>query len=743
MDPLSIGLSVLSIFVALGWWLERAKCRRATAEVSRNSAEQESRRLAGCWVEEERRILELVATGAPLTEILDAVNLSMESQLGDCQTSVLLLDESRQHLRHGSAPSLPKAYCDAIDGVRIGPNVGSCGTAAYLDEMVIVEDIRTDPKWAPFVPLADAHGLRACWSFPIRDSRHHVIGTFALYHRTVAKPTESHVENAKAWARLAAVAIENHQTHESVALYAQRMEVAEQAANFGVWEADLLTGRLTVSPNFLTMIDPPDGLDLEDSRVWRQLVHPADFDAAFADLDYAIQNGTPWNSLCRLRRKDGTYRWVRSAARATCDAASRAMRLTGASIDVTVEKEMLLHLEEAKQAAENATRVKSQFLANMSHEIRTPLNGMIASVSLLSDMGIPDEQREYLDTIRASGESLLQVVNDILDFSKIEAGKILLESHPFSLEVVLDEVQAIMGSLARAKGFQFRIRHAPFASKFLGDSVRLRQILLNLSSNAIKFTMAGSVRIDVAAESGGLYRFTVTDTGIGMAPEVAASIFEPFTQADSSTTRRHGGTGLGLSITRRLLHLMGSEIHFRSTPGEGSVFEFTLALPRAPADAVAPLAEESSHSCDGSPVGNATRRRLKVLVAEDNSINQTVIRQLLRRLGHEPAVVPNGREAVSAALSGHYDLILMDCQMPEMDGLEATVRLRELGSSIYVIALTANAFEEDRKKCAACGMNDYLSKPIMLDSLDEALSRAASHWAAEEVHAGVRAPGAR
>jgi signal transduction histidine kinase/ActR/RegA family two-component response regulator len=717
---ISAPLLLLLAGACLLWRRTQQQLQAARAKLSFQDDNQKALAASARWIEEERRILEMVATGSPLKDILDAITLSIEQQSGDCLASILLLDESRKHLLHGSAPNLPAAYSKAIHGMAIGPLAGSCGTAAYLKTMVIVEDIETDVKWTAFKDLAVAHGLRACWSFPIRDSRQQMIGTFAQYHRFPACPTHRHLEMARSWARLAAVAIENRTVSESLARYARRMEIAEQAAQFGIWEYDFLTRRISASPNLKAILNPGPDIDMENSAMAKTRLHPDDVGAFVASIAEAAQTGWLWKQEYRFAGVSSEYRWFRSEGRVERDANGLAIRLIGATQDVNEEREMRSRLEQSRQSAEDANAIKSRFLANMSHEIRTPLNGLIGSVSLLKEMPAPPEQRVHLNTISTSAESLLQVVNDILDFSKVEAGKIELEQQPLSLVKVLDDVRTIMGPQAIVKEIDLRFDVSPAGDElyYLGDSLRLRQIMLNLVSNGIKFTNRGSVVVAVEC-SDGLQHFRVTDTGIGMTESATRSIFEPFTQADSSTTRRYGGSGLGLSITSHLVRLMGGNIELTSAPGQGSTFAFRLALASCdPPDRLAvPVAFATP----------ATETSLRILIAEDNGINQAVAQRLLERLGHQVDVVSNGREAVAAAVlqDPPFDAILMDCQMPEVDGLQATTLIRQQGITAFIIALTANAFSEDRQRCLDSGMDDYLSKPIDLDRLRSALARAA------------------
>ena len=386
-------------------------------------------------------------------------------------------------------------------------------------------------------------------------------------------------------------------------------------------------------------------------------------------------------------------------------------------------------LEIARAQALQASELKSEFLANVSHEIRTPMNGVIGMTDLALELPLPDEARRYLDVARSSADLLLQVINDVLDFSKIEAGK--LDMHPVDVELreELDEIVTLLTPRASARSLVLAATVDPAVpSRVMGDPVRLRQVLLNLVSNALKFTETGSVRIDVALAPGQppvdpdrddvLLHFQVIDTGVGIAPEDQARIFEAFTQVDGSSTRRHGGTGLGLAIAARLVAMMGGHLRVESRPGAGSIFDFTARFGRAS------TAVEAAGADEGESLTRA--RRLRVLVAEDNAVNRLVVQHMLRKGGHEVILVVTGREAVEAALSEAFDVVLMDVQMPEMSGLEATaaIRAQQTGRRVPIIGITAHALRGDRERCLEAGMDDYLPKPVRRRQLDQALARA-------------------
>jgi PAS domain S-box-containing protein len=448
-------------------------------------------------------------------------------------------------------------------------------------------------------------------------------------------------------------------------------------------------------------------------------IHPDDLDMVTARrLTRGQGNVAPARYESRMLKQDGSVIWVESLS-SGIDWNGVPASLTWMT-DITERKRVDEALRRSKEAAEQASRVKSEFLANMSHEIRTPMNGIIGMTELLLRTPLRTDQREYADAVQESADALLTVIDDILDISKLEAGKLELEVVDFNLGALVDSAVGLLRPRAEQKGIAFRaLLDTASRGSFRGDPTRLRQILLNLVSNAVKFTEQGKVTVSVTTDktaTGFVLRVEVADTGIGMTEDTRAQLFQKFTQADSSITRRFGGTGLGLAISRQLAEMMGGQIGVTSRLGVGSTF--WIEVPLAPAERAirTPVVRE--------PIIEQSRP-LRVLLADDNLINQKIVEAVLALGGHSVDIVHDGEAAVDAVRSSTYDVVLMDIQMPVLDGKEATKQIRSLPEpkgGIHVIALTAHAMVDAREQCLAAGINDYLPKPIDHHALLAALA---------------------
>ncbi|MFO0732594.1 MAG: PAS domain S-box protein [Nitrospiraceae bacterium] len=487
--------------------------------------------------------------------------------------------------------------------------------------------------------------------------------------------------------------------------------------------------------------------------------HPADLSPPYQPCGTDSLTLANRHITTAMQQSTARFEWVHkradNGATFPADVLLTAMQLNGKPVlqavvrDITNRKQVEGELRTAKEVAEAASKAKSEFLANMSHEIRTPMNGVLGTAELLLNTDLTEKQRHLVSTVHRSGRTLLAIINDILDFSKIEAGKLDLEVVDFDLSQVLGESVELFSEPARRKGLQLTQQIAPEVPLFLrGDPVRFRQIVMNLLSNAIKFTDQGRVSVSAAllsaSDSDAVISISVSDTGIGISGEAQERIFEAFSQADGSTTRRYGGTGLGLSIAKQLAGLMGGSITIDSTVGAGSTFRFTARLGRQLPGTAAhkglkgigrdmhfpEITEPAALPSQPATLGPAPVR-MRILLAEDNSVNREVACGMLELLGYEVQTVENGGQAVRALMSapdGHINLVLMDCQMPEMDGLTATSEIRrQMNASgrrhIPIVALTAHAMQGDREQCLASGMDDYLTKPFSQIQLRDVLTK--------------------
>lgn len=511
----------------------------------------------------------------------------------------------------------------------------------------------------------------------------------------------------------------------SLQQHKRKLRETMRVAPVGLMQLDATGAVVYVNDYWLNITGQAESSNIDAAVA--EAIHPDDRAAVREEWDRSYAEGRPFMMTYRILSRDRGTRWVDAKTIALVDEDGKLEGYVAAIQDITDEKMFGLKLQEknieldaALRHAEEATLAKSQFLANMTHEIRTPLNAIVGMAEFLSTSSLPPVQKDYAETLATSAENLLELISGILDFSKIEAGKMTLEAREFKLHDSVISAAKTFSFLARQKALVFEvIQDYDRNTAFVGDSARVIQVLNNLMSNAIKFTSKGSVQVrvrQIASQRGyARMRFEVEDTGIGIPRATSAKLFQAFTQGDASTTRQYGGTGLGLFICKKLVDLMDGDIGVVDRDG-GAKFWFEIPF-RVARPMLAP-----------APAGVAETRRsdsLRVLVAEDNLVNQKVALAMLGKLGHQARTVSNGREALEALRAGEYDVVLMDCQMPELDGYEATRLLRTTfpgrAANIPVIAMTANAVKGDRERCLEAGMDEYVTKPVKLQELQRTI----------------------
>lgn len=513
---------------------------------------------------------------------------------------------------------------------------------------------------------------------------------------------------------------ESRQARAALQESQERLARALEGSGLALWDLHVRAETVYLSEAWSLMLGRPPQDTICTAQELLALVPLEDLQRIQAELELVLSGRSPRYAVeHRVRRDDGSHVWIHSEGRvAERDGQGLPLRLVGTNRDISQSRQAEEDLRVARDAADAANRAKSQFLATMSHEIRTPLNGIIGMTRLLLDEPLAPEVRRHADLVDRSAHSLLSLVNDILDVSKIEAGQMEIEHVAFDLHELLDDLATLYRLRATEKSLLFRMHRSEAVPRFVeADPTRLRQVLVNLLGNALKFTQEGWIGLDVrpaGADGQATLEFSVADTGIGIPQEVQPQLFTRFMQADSSTSRRFGGTGLGLSIVRQLVQLMGGSVAVHSRPQQGSRFTVTLPMRVVHEAPAAAQWQEAPR----------TAKKARVLVAEDNTTNQVVAFGMLHKLGYEDvSLAGDGLQALEMARGNGFDVILMDCQMPEMDGYEATRRLRAGGCEAPIIAMTANAIQGDRERCLEAGMNDYLTKPIDLRVLGAMLAQ--------------------
>ncbi len=609
-------------------------------------------------------------------------------------------------------------------GLRLNAHASLSGLCVQTGEVLYCEDSEADPRVNR--EACRRVGARSMICVPLR---HHQQNIGVL--KVVSPVEKAFTEREISLLRLIAGVLSS-----SLSQMISRQSLADSEIKFRTLIETAADGIL-VSENGVSFESNPAFLSMFGYEP-KDILGRSILDYVSPELKYRTEEhvrvgyALPYETICR--RKDGSTFHAEVYGRSV-ELAGKKVRVTTVR-DITERKLIDATLRESEHRARQADHAKSRFLANMSHEIRTPLNGIIGMTQLISDTQLTEEQKDLVETIRISSDTLLTLVNDILDLSKIEAQEMTIESIAFDVNKVVEDVHKTMSFAAKVKGLEFRRMLAPnLGCDLKGDPTRVRQVLLNLVNNAIKFTSQGAVEIHTLVLNAGLtsikFRVEIHDTGIGIKPDALARLFKPFSQADASTTREYGGTGLGLSISKSLINAMGGQIGVIEKIPQGSIFWFELEL-----DIENAHKDMRSSSAKIESLASGALADFRILVAEDNSINAKVVSAMLSRMGYNSLLVGNGAEALDALRTQPFDLVLMDCQMPEMDGYEATRKIRAADQSwnkIPVIAQTANAMKDDLDLCMAAGMNDYITKPINYDVMQEVLQR----WVSNRQSKGV------
>lgn len=662
--------------------------------------------------------LELAIANAPLSSVLEMLCRSVEDQAGSgLLASILIASADGNHLLHGAAPGLPKEYNDAIHGIEIGESVGSCGTAAFLKKPIFVSDISTDPLWKNYKDLALKHGFRSCWSKPILNSQGRLLGTFAIYSRVVRIPAEREKAILKVAAQNTALILERKTEIEERILTAKEVERSREELYSFFMQTPTPMVILTGPEHRFTLANP-----LYEKYFGRRVVGKTlrevfdDFERETYEplLDRVYKTGEPFVGRAlplKVRGSDGLTResFVDVSYTAFRDNNGQVRGILVFIRDVTEQKAAEEALLSAKVASENASLAKTAFLANMSHEIRTPLAAIVGFSELLQQKMSGDADADnYINRILRNSTQLSKLIDELLDLSKIEADKLELEITAVDIDAILEDVRStmILRAAEKSLNLQFEWISEKPAVVFT-DRLRLTQILINVVGNAVKFTEKGSVRVELGA-FGQQLRVRISDTGIGLSIEQQKRIFEPFMQADASVNRKYGGTGLGLALSSKMAKLMGGELTLeKSELGKGTSFILALSIADKGVDFSVERQLESL-----KPVENDGLKGRRILVVDDSSDNRFIVGMALTTAGAQVVEADNGEVAVKMAMEASPDLILMDIQMPIMDGYAALGRLKDAGFKKPVVALTANAFKEERDRCMAAGFSGYITKPI-------------------------------
>lgn len=665
--------------------------------------------------ERHKRVLELVAYNAPLTEVFNGV-LSMikEQSTTNVMGAILLLDQDGVHLRHGAAPHLPEAYSRAIDGITIGPNVGSCGTAAFLKKPVYVSDIAKDPRWADYAELALSHNLRACWSTPIFSSSGQLFGTFAMYYPEAREPEESDLRLVEVAARVAALAIEGRRSEAALRESNERFRNLADHIPQLAWIPDVGTEGQVHWFNRGWFEYTGTTLEEMAGSGWKKVHHPDFVERVAAKFEHYVKEGLDWEDTFPLRGKDGQYRWFLSRMKVFRNEAGEVLQIFGTSTDITVQRDAAETLAKAKEQTEAASRAKDDFLAALSHELRTPLTPVLMTAAALEgDSALPSEIRDQLAMMRRNIQLEARLIDDLLDLTRVSSGKLTIAPEPVDIHQLLQHTAEIVRSDELVKQVNIVFLCEAERHHAEADPTRIQQVFWNLIKNALKFTPAGgsiTVRSENDADEQIVVR--IIDTGIGISPEALPHIFNAFDQGDVAGQHRYGGLGLGLAISQAIVAAHDGVLRAESE-GEGRGATFTVALDTVDAP-------PSTAQCGAER--SAPGRALRLLIVEDHEATRTVLARLLQGIGHRVVAVGTIREALDSFAREHFDAVISDLGLPDGSGIELMSQLRTHGP-IPGIALSGYGMEEDVRKTRGAGFIAHLVKPVNLDQLRQLLQQ--------------------